>query len=420
MKRLAWSERLSQEAKELMEGYEGEEHPLDEMAKLGARFMIQKALEEEVNSFLGRGHYRHGRRRRIGWRNGYEPGKIKMGDGILGIYKPQVRDSDEKFVSRLKKEINGGTERMRALVSQMYIRGLSTRDIEGMYKEVFGDKVFSRSQVSRMTKELEKEFSQWQERDLSGLNVVYLFLDGHYQALRQGVKEKEGILCAYGFTREGKKVLLHLALGNKESYDCWKMFLQDMAGRGLNEPILIISDRNPGLKKAVREMFPHALKQRCLAHKMRNIMGKLPRVVQEEMKKLIQQVFYAKSYQNGLRKGKELIKKFEERFPSAMKCLEKDLEECLNYMRLPKRHWRFIRTTNAIERLLEESRRRSKVIPRFPTEKSCLKLLWATLMTASRSWKGITMTPAILQELDNLRSYLFDGKRESMEEKMVA
>ncbi|MBI3779542.1 MAG: transposase, partial [candidate division NC10 bacterium] len=219
------------------------------------------------------------------------------------------------------------------------------------------------------------EFDAWRGRDLAALPVLYLFLDAIFLPLRQGSHEKEGVLCAYGVLESGRKVLLHLALGNRESYDAWLSFLHDLTGRGLGEPVLVCTDGNPGLRRALREVFPHALKQRCLVHKMRNLLGKLPKAAIAAMKRLLRPVFEARDYPTVLRKGRELIARFRARFPSAMACLEEDLEACLVHLKLPREHRQRIRTTNLLERLFGEGKRRTKIIPRFPTEQSCLTLL---------------------------------------------
>jgi transposase-like protein len=137
---------------------------------------------------------------------------------------------------------------------------------------------------------------------------------------------------------------------------------------------------------------------------MRNILSKLPRLMQASMKRLVQQVFLAPSYEVALKRGRALIARFRDRYPAAMECLERDLEECVTYLRFPPAHHRRIRTTNRIERLAGEGRRRTKVIPRFPTERSCLTLLYATLITASRRWRGVPMTPAMVRQLEALRT----------------
>ncbi|MFC1981434.1 IS256 family transposase [Chloroflexota bacterium] len=386
MRRIPPSSKLRQEVEEVFNGWETEGHPLDNFVSLGARYMLQVAVEQEVEDYLGRAHYHRGSRRKNGWRNGYEPGKVKTSDGILDIYLPQLRATGEPYHSRLARMFREGSDALGKMVTEMYVRGAI---YQGCREYVHPDPwraLLSRSSVSRITRRLQQDFDTWRKRDLSGFKVLYLFLDAMYVPLRQRVKEKEGVLCAYGILESGKKVLLHLALGSRESYDSWLAFLHDMRARGLEEPLLVISDKHKGLKKAVREVFPHAFKQPCLAHKMRNILCKLPKKIEKEMKPLIKQVYYASSYEEGLKLGHELIVRFKDRYTSATECLEEDLTECLTYLRFPQAHWKVIRTSNLMERTFGEGRRRTKVIPRFPTESVGLRLLYATLITASRSW----------------------------------
>jgi transposase-like protein len=276
-------------------------------------------------------------------------------------------------------------------------------DVQDLYGDTFGENRLSKSTVSRITSRLNTDFQAWKERDLSELKVVYLFLDGQYHAVRQGTEQKEGVLSAFALLESGESVLLHLELGEGESFDSWLTFLQDMGARGLGDPLMVIFDGAPGLKKAIRRVWPKAFRQRCQAHKIRNILAKLPRAIQGRMKKLIRQVFWAPSYEQGLKRGRALIARFQDRYSAAMECLEKDLEECVTYLRFPAEHQVRIRTTNRLERLNGEGRRRTKVIPRFPSERSCLSLLYATLITASAKWRGVPMTPAILRKLDTLR-----------------
>ena len=178
---------------------------------------------------------------------------------------------------------------------------------------------------------------------------------------------KRGCFRPMRFWEDGRPVLLHLDLGPRESYYAWLSFLQDMVARGLQDPLLVIFDGAAGLHKAVKRMWPRAFHQRCQVHKMRNILAKLPRVMQGQMKRLIQQVFLASSHAQALKRGRALIAQFRDRYPAAMECLERDLEECVTYLRFPSAHHVRIRTTNRLERLNGEGRRRTKVIPRFPT-----------------------------------------------------
>lgn len=408
MKRVPPSVRMKEEVEALLQGQGTEpvegDAPMDSFVRGTARYMLQVAIEAEATAFLGRGHYRRGDRARVGWRNGYESKAVQTEAGLLKFAVPQLRGTENPFHPQLPARLATRTPDLEALVRGMYVRGLSTQDIGALYGEVFGETRLSKSTVSRVTQQLTQDFDTWRRRDLSELPVVYLFLDGQYHAARQGTDEKEGVLTAYALLEDGTPVLLHLDVGPRESYDAWLSFLQDMVARGLRMPLLVIMDGAPGLVKAVKRVWPHAYRQRCQVHRMRNILAKVPRLMQATMKKLVQQVFLAPTYAKARQRGRDLIAKFKDRYPAAMECLERDLEECITYLRFPEEHHRRLRTTNRIERLNGETRRRTKVIPRFPTERSCLSLLYATLITASKHWRGIPMTAAILRQLHALRA----------------
>lgn len=408
MKRVPPSVRLKAEIESTLQGGEpsvgaGEPPMVGFVGRL-ARYMLQVAIEAEATAFLGREHYRRGARQRVGWRNGYEPKHVQTEAGLLELALPQVRGTEEPFQPRVAERLQTRTADLESLVRGMYVRGLSTQDVSALFADTFGGSRLSKSTVSRVTQQLNQDFDTWRRRDLSDLPIVYLFLDGQYHAARQGTDEKEGVLSAYALLEDGRPVLLHLDLGPRESYDAWLSFLQDLVARGLRDPLLMVMDGAPGLVKAIKRVWPRAYRQRCLAHKMRNIIAKLPRLMQAKVKDLVTQVFQAPSYTAALKRGRDLIAKFKDRYPAAMECLERDLEECVSYLRFPEAHHRRIRTTNRLERLNGESRRRTKVIPRFPTERSCLTLLYASLMAASKLWRGIPMTAAMLRQLAQLRA----------------
>jgi transposase-like protein len=377
---------------------------LSGMVQAGAQLMLQRALEEEVTVFFGRGHYKRGKRLQNGYRNGYEPAAISSGEGKIEVELPQTRETEFSFRSVILELWQRRSENLEKLIPALYVKGLSQRDIERALKENLGVDKVSRSVVSKLSKKIYSDFDQWRKRDLSGYKILYLFLDSHYPALRQGTDKKEGVLVAWCVTEEGKKVLLHIDRGERESYDCWKTFVEDMRLRGLNEPLLVIRDGNSGLKKTARECFSYSFAQRCQVHKMRNILSKLPRDIHAKMKRLIHSAFYAKDYPEGLRIARDIIARFENEFPSAMECLAEGLEETLCVLKFPAAHRKSIRSTNLLERLLGESKRRTKVIPRFPTEKSCLSLVYAVLIDASSHWHGLKMTPKIIEELSQLRA----------------
>lgn len=402
MKRVPPSVQMQQAlTQDLQAGFAG--HPLRQFVRRAAQLLLQVGLEEQVEAFFGRGPYERNPTAPPGYRNGYGERTVKTEAGPLPLRPPKVRATATAFALQLPADLRGVTPELTALVRRAYVRGLSVRDLEALYAEVFGG-TFSKSAASRATARLQADFDAWRTRDLSACQVVYLFLDGQFHAVRAGSTEKEGILAAYALLEDGRAVLLHLGLGPRESTDAWVAFLHDLTARGLPEPLLLILDGNPGLAKAVRQVFPGVRRQRCQVHKMRNILAKLPRVAAAQLKPLLQQVFLAPDHGTALRRGRALIARFRDRYPSAMESLAKDLEECCTYLLFPGAHRKRIRTTNLLERTFGESRRRTKVIPRFPGERACLTLLFATLITAAEKWRGVRMTPPILRALDALRS----------------
>lgn len=195
-----------------------------------------------------------------------------------------MRDTLEPFSSKLRQFFRGHTDCLEKLTAEMYARGLSTRDIEDALLEATGDLILSKSSVSKVSEILWEEFEFFKERDLSSLEVEYLFLDAIYESLRRLSGIKEAILVAWAILRDGTKVLLSLSLGNKESHSDWLEFLRDMIRRGLRIPLSVTSDGAPGLIKAIEEVFPQSLRIRCWVHKMENLSSKVPPVLWPELK----------------------------------------------------------------------------------------------------------------------------------------
>jgi transposase-like protein len=298
--------------------------------------------------------------------------------------------------------LRGNSDVLERLAVEMYARGLSTRDIEAALTEATGEPVLSRSTVSELSDSLWQEYEAFCERDLSPFEVEYLFIDAVYEGLRSwGCTQ--GILCAWGICRDGRKVLLHLALGSRESYENCLEFLRDMVGRALPTPVLVTTDGAPGLIRAVEEVWGQSLRQRCLAHKMRNILNKVPQSAREEIKRRVQDVFYAPALETAWQRAEQVARDYEQAYPAAMRSFQNDLEACLAYLRCPMAHHKAIRTTNLLERAFQESRRRTKVIPHFFTERACLKLVFSALWQTSQRWRRVTMTQLEQQQLAQLR-----------------
>jgi putative transposase len=403
----------------LSNGMEGEGGVLGALVQLGAQLVMQEALEQEATEQLGRAHYQRRRPEEPlrGYRNGYEPGRLRTAEGEIVVQMPQVREwaGEGPYQSGLMRFLRGHSDVLDRLVVEMYARGLSVRDIEDALREATGDRLLSRSAVSELTDTLWEDYQAFCERDLSMLEVEYLFIDAAYEGLRAWGGH-QGILCAWAICRNGRKVMVHLALGSRESYETCLDFLRDMVRRGLRTPLLITTDGAPGLIRAVGEMWPKSLRQRCLAHKTRNILGKVPRAAQEEIKRRVRDVFYAPSLDMATDRATEMLAAYERAYPSAMRSFADDLEACLTYLRFPYAHHKAIRTTNLLERAFLESRRRTKVIPHFFTEQACLKLVFSALWQTSQRWRRVTMTELERQQLALLRRELglpLDPEQES-------
>jgi putative transposase len=390
-------------------GVDSETNLLSTLSELGVRYLLQHALEQEQEDFLGRGHYeRRGDRSttRRPYRNGYENTTFNTAEGEVGVRVPQVRNTEAPYRAKLMEFLEGNSEALERLVTEMYARGLSTRDVEECFRdELSGELLISRSAVSQITDRLWEEYRKFSERDLSEIEVEYLFVDAVYESLRR-YGAKEGILCAWCITTEGRKMLLSLAVGNKESEACWTEFLRDMIKRGLRTPTSVTADGAPGLINAIEQVFPNSLRIRCWYHKMGNVRAKVPAEAAQEFLAHVRSVRDAPTHQAGQAAAASLIDRFSDLWPAAVSCFADDLEASLAHLKVPVRHRINVRTTNLIERSFLEEKRRSKVIPRFNDEKSAMKLVFATLIRASERWSRVSISELESKQLKLLRREL--------------
>jgi len=409
MHRIPPSQKIGKKTEELLkQGLDGEGDVTSLIVRLGIERVVQEMVEQEVTDYLERGHYERRRpeQEHRGYRNGYEPGRIRTAEGEIVVQVPQVRDAPETYRSQLMAFLRGNSDVLERLAVEMYARGLSTRDIEDALEEATGDRLLSRTAVSQITEVLWDEFEAFAERDLSSFEVEYLFLDAVYESLRQQGGGKEGVMCAWAICADRRKAMLHLALGNKESYQSWLEFLRDMVRRGLRTPVQVTTDGAPGLIRAVEEVFPNSLRQRCLAHKTRNVTDKVPDSVRAEIKNAVRAAYYAPNREVADMIAADVLKTYQRDYPAAMRSFQDDWEACIAYLRCPAAHHKRIRTTNLLERSFLEERRRTRTIPRFFSEKSCLKLVFATLWRASQRWQGVRMSELERQQLKLLRHEL--------------
>jgi putative transposase len=390
---------------------------VEEVARLGARLILQTALEAEVTEFLGRERYARGDRARAGSRNGYAPVTVKTTAGPVTLERPKLRGADEAFASRLLGKHVTRTNALESLTIAGYVRGLSTRDVEACLADALGEQAaLSKSTVSRVCEAIKTEFDAWRARRLVDVDLEYLYLDASHFRFHDGARA-EPVMVAYGITSDGAPRLLALESVSAESHDAVVAFLRGLVARGLRAPLLTITDGAPGLISAVEQVFPDGLRQRCLIHRCRNLIAKVSKPDQAEVKGDYWAVFDGIAAEPGepavaeaRRRAAAFDAKWQTRYPGAVACVTGDLDTLTVHLRFPREHHKRIRHTNLIERTFGESRRRVKVIGRLPGERSCLSLVGAVLDRASRGWRGVDMNPANVRLLQQIRRDLLEPR----------
>jgi transposase-like protein len=421
--RVSPTEKIRAEIDALFGGERELGEVIEDVARLGARLIIQTALEAEVDAFLGRARYQRSATAadaRPGMRNGYSPATVKTTAGPVTIQRPKLRGTTEAFASKLFGSTVTKSNALESLVIAGFVRGLSVRDVENTLADALGaEAALSKSTVSRVCQAIGEQFEAWRARPLDGVLLDYLFLDASMFKMHPGARA-EPVLAAWGIDTGGKPVFVALAPGGSESTDAWSDFLDELAGRGMQPPLLVISDGAAGLINAAESVLGRSLRQRCLIHRCRNVLAKVPAQAQEEIRSAYWAIFDTGQLTDaGIQPGQRLVaavqaridafaSKYGKLYPAAVRCLLADCEQLTSYLRFPIEHHKRIRHSNFIERTFGETRRRVKVIGRLPGEASCLNLVWAVLDRASRGWRGLTTTSHGIRQLQDLRRSLLD------------
>ncbi len=393
-RRIAPSIEIEEAIEQLLLGGLDDTDRLSKLGRLGAQLVLQRAVEEEVTAFLGRTRYER-TPEATGSRNGTRPRRVQTAEGELTVAMPQVRGSLTRFVSSTIPDTKAivRTRPLEALVIGAYVRGLSDRDIESLAREA-GLGSISKTTVSTICRELRDRYRAFRARSLGEVRLLALFLDAIYLPVRpEG--PKEGVLVAWGFTTEGERVLLDVCLGQRERLEDWLDLGRGLSARGLRSPLLVVSDGAPGLIRAVTELWPDADRQRCSVHRLRNILAKLPK--RDDLHARVRAAYWAAldgatdpaEAETGLR---VLVGELSGEFPSAAACLAEDVAALTVHLAYPLRLRKRLRSTNLLERSLEEVRRRTKVIGRFPGETSCLTMAWAVMDLVIAGGKGLGLS----------------------------
>ena len=378
---------------------------LESVVRSAAQRMIQGALEAEVTEFLQRlpGEKSERAEGFRGYRNGHhKERKLTTAVGGLVIRQPRVSDVPAeagRYESKLVRRYKRRSEALDILFPKLFIEGLATRDFEPALRALVGeDAPLSPSSVSRLNKQFKEEYGKWKTRRLDDLEIVYIWADGVY--LKAGISDEK--LCALvvmGADRTGKKHLLAISEGYRESKESWLEVLRDLKARGMNEPAIAVADGGLGFWAALPEVWHQTKEQLCWLHKIRNILDKLPKKEHKEATERIRAVYLAEGRENAEWLAKNLMNDWKQvGYLKAAECLERALERLLTFHAFPTEHARHLRTTNPIESPFASVKLRTNAARRFRTPHSALHLLFKLLERSEIGWQRLTC-PEKLKEV---------------------
>lgn len=366
---------------------------LTEALRGKVREMIMALAEAELAEVLAAGSYERSEGRR-GYRNGKRQRSISTGLGATVIELPRARITEGEREREWQSGLIARYQRRSRSVDQAllgcYLSGANGRRIRGALSPLLRGTPLSKSAISRLVGRLEVLFTQWRGRSLAAEAVVFLYLDAI--ALRVRIANKVisvPVLVGLGVKEDGQKVILDLELFQSESSSCWEGFFEGLISRGLKAPCLVILDGNQGLRAAVEKNWPGTAVQRCTVHKLRNLERHAPRHALEEVKTDYHRIVYAESLEQANKAYRDFITKWRKLAPKVVVSLEEAGEELLTFYRFPKSQWKSLRTTNAIERLNGEFRRRVKTQSSLPDARAAERLLFGLIISAQIQMRRI-------------------------------
>jgi len=354
--------------------------------------MLMAALTEEVDAYLGRSRYKRDGTFR-GYRNGTTPRRLTLGSGTVELHQPRVRDipaEQEPFESKILRKYQRRSDTIDETFMKLFIEGLATRDFEPALRLLMGEKApLSPSVISRLTQRFKASYDAFEQQDLGGIRFVYIWCDGIYLKAGLGT-EKTCLMVLIGADREGKKHLIGLREGYRESAESWGALLKDCRRRGLNEPACWVGDGALGLWAAVNEHSPHSAQQRCTNHKTMNVIDKLPVSERPEYTKRLRAVWQADSEKAARQLAGKLATDLRRAgYDRAADCLEDDLDRCLTFYQFPEAHWPHLRTSNVVESPFASVRLRTNAAKRFKKTKSGVYLVHQVMLRLEQGWRRL-------------------------------
>ena len=346
------------------------------------RSVMQAMLEAEMADALGAGK---GERTaaRLGYRSGYYGRTLVMRVGKLELRVPQDRDG--RFSTELFERYQRSEQALVATLAEMYVQGVSTRKVKAITEELCGHS-FSASGISAINKRLDASLAAFASRRLVE-PFPYLILDARYEKVREGgIVASQAVLIAVGIDWDGRRQILAVEMANRESRSSWKDFLLGLRDRGLHGVELVVADDHAGLRAAIREVLSEAAYQRCYVHFLRNALDHLPRKADDDCLQELRWLYDRRSVEEARRDLAAWIAKWCGRYPKLVAWAEEAIEETLTFYRLPRRHHKHLKSTNMLERLNEEIRRRTYVVRIFPNSAACLRLVRALTVETHENW----------------------------------
>jgi putative transposase len=346
------------------------------------RATLQEVLEAEMTEALSaeKGERTEGR---LGYRSGYYSRSLMTRIGKLELRVPQDRGG--RFSTELFERYQRSEKALVAALAEMYVQGVSTRKVKQITEELVGHS-FSASSISQINKTLDAGLKAFCERRLKEA-YPYLILDARYERVREaGIIMSQAVLVAIGVDWEGRRQVLSVDLANRESRSSWKEFLEKLKGRGLHGAEFVVSDDHQGLKKAIAEVIPGAAWQRCYVHFLRDALDYVPRKVDDDYLLELRWMYDRRDLSEVRRDLAAWLSKWQVKYPKLTGWVEENIEETLTYFRLPLAHRKHMKSTNMLERLNEEIRRRTYVVRIFPNPESCLRLVRALCVETHEAW----------------------------------
>ena len=349
---------------------------------------MSELMDVELTDFLGRERYQR-IAGKCNHRNGAYPRKYTLkGIGEVAVKVP--RDRKGEFESQVIPRSKQYEDVLREDICVMFLSGVSTRTLSLISEKLIGRRI-SPTEVSKASKQLAKAVETWRARDLSVESIKYIYVDGTLFSMRiDGSIETVPVLVAIGVTENGHRTVLGLQAGDKESATNWREMFKDLKKRGLDATCvkLGIMDGLPGLEKVFKEEFTKAKVQRCQVHVARNVLAKVPQKMKKDVADQVRSIFYASTKSKALEFFESFKAQREKELPSAVKCLETSLESCLTYLQFPQEEWLCLRTTNVIERVNKEFKRRTKPMEILAGERSCYTLLTFVCLKMELRWRS--------------------------------